>query len=294
MAKRVVAMFALAVVVLFAPAAFAQEFTHGVRATGMGMAYTGVGSGTSGLYFNPGGIASKMMYQIEGAYELNPAGSVLSASIVDSKTNPDVAAGLAYSYFFGRGDSDGVTGHDIRLSLAIPVLPERISVGVGGRYMIVKTKDPDTGKSLELINGFTLDAGALFRISDSVQLGVAGRNLLDLCSKDQQCSTVAPTTIMGGASFGNPSQFLLSADGGVDLTSDPNGAHPIFSVGAEYFAGAMVPIRLGYQRLAATGQNMLTAGLGVRMKTAGLDAGFRMDLNNPDQYFANGSVSLFF
>lgn len=294
MAKRVVAMFALATVFLAAGSAHAQEFTRGVRASGMGRAYTGVASGASGIFFNPGGLASQMMYQIEGLYEYTPSGSVLNATIVDSKTNPDIAAGVSYSYFLGRDGADGTTGHDARLSLAIPVLPERISVGVGGRYLYISADDPDSGKALQIVNGFTLDVGAVFKAADSVKVGVAGKNLLDVCSKELQCSTVAPTTITGGVSFGDPSNFLLAADGGVDLTSDPDGVHPLFSVGGEYFAGGTVPLRLGYQRLGATGQNMITAGAGFRLKTAGMDASFRMDVDNPDLFFVNGSVSLFF
>lgn len=294
-AKPLVALSVLLVGLLVAQTAFAQEFTRGARPTGMGQAYTGVAEGTSALYYNPGGVASRMMYQAEGLYEYTPSGSVLNASIIDSKTNPEVAAGIGYSYFFGRGDHSGLSGHDIRLAIALPALPERISIGVGGRYMIVKNEVPgDDEQSIELINGFTLDAGALFRVSDMVQIGVAGRNLLDLCEKDALCSGVAPTTIAGGVSVGNNESFVLAFDGGADLTSDPDSVHPFFQGGAEYFAGGVVPIRLGYQRLQVDKRNMFTAGLGLRLKTAGIDAGFRMDLSDSDYFFVNTAVSLFF
>lgn len=292
MAKRVVSMFALAATLLLAHSAGAQEFTNGVRPNGMGNAYTGVASGTAGIFHNPGGIASQMMYQVEGLYGYTPSGSVLNATIVDSKTNPDVAAGVGYSYFFGRGDASDLQGHDIRLALALPVLPERISVGVGGRYLIVDSSDEEG--AIELVNGFTLDAGAVFRATDQLQFGVAGKNLIDVCEKDNLCSSVAPTTIAGGLSFGDDASFLVAADAGVDLTSDPDTAHPFFEVGAEYFAGGTVPLRLGYQRMQATSSNLITAGAGVRLKTAGLDASFRMDLDNPDFFFVNGSVSVYF
>jgi hypothetical protein len=39
---------------------------------------------------------------------------------------------------------------------------------------------------------------------------------------------------------------------------------------------------------------MITSGIGLRLQSAGLDAGFRMDLNDSDYFFVNGSVSLFF
>ena len=298
MAKRVVSMFALAVTVLWAFGVRAQDqeaalaggpiFTEGVRPGGMGLAYTGVATGAAAMFHNPGGIASKMMYQLEGTYEYNPAGSVLNASIVDSKLNPEIAAGVAYSYFFGRGDYDGAKGHSARLALALPVIPERISIGAGVRYLNVHVDD------VQVIHGVTVDAGAVFGISDFFQIGVAGQNLIDVCDRADVCSNVAPTTISGGLAFGDESTFLLAADGGVDLTSDPDGVQPFFEAGAEYFAGGTVPLRLGYQRLQHSERNMLTAGLGVRMKDAGLDAGFRMDLSDPEYLFFNGSVSVYF
>lgn len=292
MAKRLPAILTFLALSAAAGPLMAQEFTQGVRPSGMGMAYTGVAAGTSGLYFNPGGIASSMMYQVEGAYEFTPTGSVLNATIIDSKTNPDVAAGVGYSYFFGREGAEDLTGHDIRLGIALPVLPQRISVGVGGRYILVNEDTPDGSESL--MKGFTLDAGALFRASDMVEIGVAGRNLLNICAKNKPCSTVAPTTIAGGLSFSDQETYVLAADGGIDLNSDPDGVNPFFQVGAEYFAGEAVPLRLGYQRLWFGSRNMLTAGLGMRLKSAGLDAGFRMDLSDTDYYFVNGSFSLFF
>lgn len=278
---------------LLAGPAMAQEFIQGSRPSGMGMAYTAVGEGTGGIFFNPGGIASSMMYQVEGTYEYTPSGSALNAAIIDSKTNPDVAAGVAYSYFFGRGDYDALSGHDINLAIALPVIPDQISVGVGGRYMIVLGEDLD-GDSIDVMKGFTLNAGALFRASDMLQIGIAGRNLLNICKDDEICAGIAPTNIAAGLSLSDRETFVLAADGGIDLTTDPDKVQPFFQVGAEYFAGAKFPLRLGYQRLEATSRNMLTAGLGLRMKAAGLDAGFRMDLSQTDYFFVNGSFSLFF
>jgi hypothetical protein len=291
-------MFAVAATVLWAGQVQAQEqaeaptggptFTEGVRPSGMGLAYTGVATGASAIFHNPGGIASRMMYQVEGTYEYNPAGSVLNASIVDSKTNPDIAAGVSYSYFFGRGDYSNSSGHSARLAVALPVLPERISVGLAGRYLNVHVED------VQVVHTVTVDAGILFRATDRIQIGVAGQNLVDVCDRDDLCGSVAPTTIAGGLSFGDESSFMLAADGGIDLTSDPEEVQPFFEVGAEYFAGGTVPIRLGFQRQQFSDQNFLTGGLGVRLQTAGLDGGFRMDLNDTDNFYANGSVSIYF
>lgn len=291
--KSLLILVVLVLSSLLAGPALAQEFAQGSRPSGMGMAYTAVGEGTGGIYFNPAGIASSMMFQLDGTYEYTPSGSALSAAVIDSKTNPDVAAGVAYSYFFGRDDFDDLSGHDIHLAIALPVIHDQISVGVGGRYLIVQGEDFD-GESFDVMRGFTLNAGALFRAADMVEIGIAGRNLLNICKDNAVCGGIAPTNIAAGLSISDRETFVLAADGGIDLTSDPDKVQPFFQVGGEYFAGAKFPLRLGYQRLEATPRNMLTAGLGMRMKAAGLDAGFRMDLSQTDYFFVNGSFSLFF
>lgn len=266
----------------------AQDFTEGVRPLGMGEAYTAVASGTGALYHNPAGIARNLMYAVEGTYEYNPFGSVLNAAVVDSKTNPDVAAGVSYSYFFGRGDFSEVSGHDFRLGLALPVVPERVSVGVAGRYLITEAD------GVETIRGFTLDAGVLFRPANQLHVGVAGRNLIDVCPEDEFCAGVAPTIISGGLGFGDDTTFMLSADVGADLTTDPDGAALLVEAGAEFLAGGVFPLRAGFQHNAALDANYATGGLGWRSETAGVDLGARIDTGDADNLWINGSFSVYF
>ena len=195
----------------------AQEFTRGVRPAGMGEAYTGVASGTSTIFHNPAGIARAVMYSLEATFEYTPTGTALNAAVIDSKTNPNISAGVSYTYFLGHGDTSDVSGHDIRLALAVPVLPDRISLGIGGRWIIANAGD------IQTINQPTVDAGALFRVSDQLHIGLAGRNLVDVCNRPELCRSVAPMTVEGGIGFGNGTTFNLSGDVGLDLTSDPEG-----------------------------------------------------------------------
>ncbi|MEZ4458470.1 MAG: hypothetical protein R3E66_01830 [bacterium] len=94
---------------------------------------------------------------------------MLNASISDSKTNPGLGAGVGCSYFIGRDDFESITGHDIRLSIGVPVVPDRVALGVGGRYL--KFNDGD----VELLNGFTLDAGAIVKVTEGLHFGVVVR-----------------------------------------------------------------------------------------------------------------------
>jgi hypothetical protein len=285
--RRFLATTTLIVATLLATSATAQDFTQGARAAGLGQAYTAVGTGATGIYHNPAGIARAVMYSLEGTYEYTPEGSVLNISVMDSKTNPNLAAGVGYSYFLGRGDAGGTNGHDIKLALALPVLPDRISLGIGGRWIIAKVDD------VQIINQPTVSAGALFRVSDLFHLGLAGKNLIDVCSDDEVCGDVAPTLIALGASVGNETNFLISSDLELDLTSDPDAVALNVDAGAEYMIGEIVPVRVGYQYKGADIENFVTGGIGWRSNQAGVDAGFRINTSDPSIFYAVASFSLY-
>lgn len=301
MDRKIIVGLAVSLSLLAASSASAQEFTQGVRSAGMGEAFTSVASGTNSLYHNPAGAARAVMYALDAAYEYTPDGNVLSAAVIDSKTNPNIAAGIGYGYYFGRGDND-IRGHDIRLALAIPVLPERISIGVGGRYLLIKDtilQEDDAGDEvqtdIQLINGPTLDAGILFKATNQLHLGIVGQNLIDQCHESCEQTTarrMAPTLITGGVGFGTEVGFLIAADVGVDLTG---GTEPALEagIGAEYMIQGAVPLRVGYQYRGSFPANLLTFGAGWRSKAAGVDLGYQIDLNDTSNMFFMGSFSVY-
>lgn len=266
--------------------------TRGVRPAGMGEAFTSIANGTSGIYQNPAGVARSVMYAVDGLFEYTPSGTILNASIADSKTNPSLAAGVGYSYFFGRDEFSHLTGHDVRLALAVPVIPDRVAIGIGGRYLIMK--DSSGPEDVNLVKGFTLDAGLIFRLSELLHLGIAGKNLIDPCNDDNLCRGVAPTTVTGGLSLGTETSFMLSADVGFDLTSRDDAALN-FGVGAEYLIARMIPIRAGFMHKGAIEHNFLTFGGGWRSPAAGVDLSYQHDLQNSDEVgYIAGSFSLYF
>jgi len=269
----------------FQATASAQIFTEGTRSSGMGEAYTAVATGAGGIYHNPAGIARSVMYSVDATFEFSPVGSILNAAVVDSKTNPSLAAGAGYSYFFGRDEADGFDGHDLRLALALPVVPNRISIGVGGRYVMLDADD------IEVLNGFTLDAGALVKVAEGLHIGVAGKNLVDQCD-NEICEPVVPTTVNLGLSFGSDVGFLVAGDVGFDLTSDEDEIEPLFSVGVEYLA-VVIPLRAGFNRIEAIDQSLLIFGAGWRSKTAGFDVGYQLDLADTDDMFFLGLFSIY-
>ena len=267
--------------------AASQDFMQGSRPTGMGGAFTSIATGPTGMYHNPAGIATARMYAVGGTYEYTPSGNVLNASIVDSKTNPRIAAEAGYSYLIGHGDNDP-SGHDIRLALAVPAMPDRISVGIGGRYMILKRG------GAEFARGFTLDAGFLFQLAEKFQLGLSGKNLIDVC-QNPRCLGVAPMTVAAGASYGSRKSGLrLAADFGVDINSEPDDVNFLIEAGGEYLIGGSVPLRVGYTHETLDTSNHVTGGVGWRASRFGIDASGDVNVNSPEDFTISASFSVFF
>lgn len=274
--QRALGLVVMAWAVVWTTAASAQDasappinFMRTVRAQGMANAYNAIGLGAGGVYHNPAGIMAAKMYTIDGAYEYTPSGNLLNLTLVDSKLNPYVGAGVGYSYFFGRGDNDS-SGHDLKMALAAPVVANRISVGAALRYMTFSTDD------IEILQGWTFDVGALIRVVDDFHIGVVGRSLIELCENQARCGGLAPTTVGGGLAYGNARSFVLTGDFELDLTSADD-ASPIVEVGGEYFLAGMVPLRLGFAYHGLDDRSELALGAGWRTATAGFEAAYLHD-----------------
>ena len=292
---KIAGMVCVALMIMAPGAASAQDFMQGTRAAGMGEAFTAVSNGTGGLYNNPAGVARSIMYTVDGTFQYTPTGTVLGFGIVDSKTNPSVAAGFGLNYYFARANEADVSALDLRLPIAIPVVAERISIGIGGRYLSVSqsVENADGSKTdVALMSGFTLDAGGLFRVADEFYLGVAAKNLIDQCDKPLVCRGIAPLTIGGGLAYDNR-ELVISVDVDADLgTKDEASIN--FGAGAEYLAGGMIPIRLGFFRRGAAETNMFTVGSGWVSKTASVEAAYQHNLTDSKLGLLSLGVSVYF
>jgi len=264
-----------------------QEYVAGARPAGIGQAFTSIATGPSGIYHNPAGIPMANMYAVGGNYQFQPSGSLLNASVVDSKTNPKVTAGAGYSYLLEHGDSGAASGHDIRLAFAVPALEKRFSVGIGGRYLIL---DDD---GTEFARGFTLDGGVIVRILENLHAGVAGKNLVDIRSRPVRGQGVAPRTVAGGLSYGLSTAFQFSSDIEFDLNSEDD-LNLEYQIGAEYMAGGSVPLRIGYRHLTIDASNHVTGGIGWRSARFGADASVDINVNDISSVTAATSFAIYF
>ncbi len=274
------------------------EFFEGARAAGAGHAHAAITSGVDSIFQNPAGTARAPMYVLDANFTQTPGGMIMGAGILDSMLNPQLAVGVSWNYFTGTGDRDHLSGHDGRVAVGIPVVPEQVTIGAGLRYLrITDTTIDDSLDDVDdqlLIDGLTFDAGVNVRLSDLLHFGLVGQNLIDHCDDDGRCSGSTPTRISAGVGAGDETQFLLSLQGTADLTS---GDDPLFeySLGAEYLANQSIPLRLGYQRRNFLDRHLLTAGLGWRSDQFGLDGAYRHDLRRSSEVgYVTASFSAYF
>ncbi|MEL6180830.1 MAG: hypothetical protein AAFS10_17855 [Myxococcota bacterium] len=264
------ALLLASLVLAMATSAQAQGRTDGARSLSLASSFIANGSGNSALYHNPAGIATSMMYTIEGSYLYAPDMNTFNASIVDSKLNPQLAGGVAYSYESSTDNDAELDGHDIRVALGSQLIQGRLVGGLSGRYLNYTSGDDS------IANGFTLDIGAVLRITDGLFIGASGNNLINVCERnDPGCPpTLTPRTVGGGLSFGSPLGIQLSADVRRDLTDGTEDTW-IYASGLELFTAQMFALRGGYRFLQGPGDHIAAGGFGIKSQSFGLDLGYQ-------------------
>ncbi|MCA9547095.1 MAG: hypothetical protein KC613_21990 [Myxococcales bacterium] len=278
-------LLALITVCLLASPAAAQLLDD-PRAMGMGGAVRGDPVGVSALLYNPAGMARAGVYQANVAYVRGGASeqNAVTAAVVDSKTQPNFAMGVAYGYHFTDGEAaQAIDGHDARLGFATPVVPQKLFLGTAFRYAhINRAKAPD-------FEAFTLDAGLLFSPTQTVHLGATAQNLIPTDDP------AAPRRVGGGLGI-TAGVMALDVDVMADLDT-ADSAKPVVNAGLELLLGEALPIRAGYVYDGATERNEVAFGLGfVDNRPAGgmqVNVGARLDLDDPGIYVVSVGVAAF-
>ena len=266
----------------FPSGASAQTEMTGVRAMGMGEAFTASATGTGALFHNPAGISALMMYSMEAAYvhDLSTGVNVLHASITDGKSNAWLGGGVGYSYSTSSDEAElaGFTGHDFYSALSVPAVPGWVMVGVTMHYLDYNRFDENVA------DGVTLDAGLLVSLGDFITFGAAGRNLIDIDGLHRTKEAKF------GLSFHNY-MFSVNADTFVNFgEEDPTVS---FAAGAEVLIGSVVPVRLGYLNNRFTSHSSISTGVGYRSSLFGGDILFRQDLGESDRRMLGLAFNLY-
>jgi hypothetical protein len=256
---------------------FAQTY-EGARLLGFGEAQRALTTQNDSIYVNPAGLALGSVYSVELGYgdDFLKSKRMLNASVVDSQAGP-IAGGLAYTYSqmrppdFSTPD-ERYKGHRVELSLATKVA-EGAAIGVTTRYInfdhyLNGTKDNAGG-----VSELTMDVGLQWRVISGLSLGAVGYNLTN------PKTTQAPISWGAGVGWEIGS---LSIEG--DVRYNAQKGRPLFSGGAGYVLGDVVPLRAGVSYDRHSGAISLSAGIGLILDRFAVDVGYRQELNKVAAY----------
>lgn len=283
--KRLVGGLGLAVIlnVVLVTSAVSQEVEMtGVRAMGMGEAFTGGPSGAGSFFYNPAGISTLMMYSIESSYvyDQGTGRNIIHASIVDGKSNPHLGGGVAYNYSTTPDDANlpDYTGHDFFGALAAPIVPGIVVLGAQIHYLTYEQLGD------KIASGITMDAGVYIGMGDSISFGAAGRNLISVDGAN------LPRETRFGLAY--RSQLIhLGFDTLLEFT--PEGTVPSYMVGFEIMAIGSLPLRVGYKRAGNEDHNIITGGVGWRSEMVGVDALYYQNVNASSHRMFGIAVNLY-
>lgn len=255
------------------PEAIHYETARGI---GLGTGLRASAVSTSALAYSPAALALGRVYHVEGVVDYMPGFNTvaLGANVVDSSTSK-LGAGIGLRGFIsGDGGFDGLDG---RLGLAFPI-SDLFAVGMTGRYIDLHTEIEDADGepvTVELAEGFTLDASLRLVPSPGLQIDVYALNFVDLNS------LYVPVVMGTSFAIGASRNMSFGVDVLTDMTSyqDPK---VTVGGGAEYLARG-VPVRVGYLFDQARKIHAMTAGMGYADPRIGLDISLRQQVSGGDE-----------
>ncbi|MCB9728065.1 MAG: hypothetical protein H6744_11620 [Deltaproteobacteria bacterium] len=238
----------------------AREDGAPAAALGLGDAVRSSATGAAGLYFNPAGMGMNHQYSFEAGYSYtgDQPGHAIGASAVDSKTNPALAMGMAYTFITSEEGGGSRHGHRIRGGLAAGHAWDSVafSVGLGIHYLNLKREFAAAADPLNKDPSFlTIDSGLILEIARVIRLGVVGQNLIDT-----KTVTEAPRKVGFGltAILG---KVEISFDTDLDLQTEDK-LTPSYSFGTQALLGGSVVTRTGFILDNILDEKRVTVGLG--------------------------------
>lgn len=231
------------------------------------------GSGITGIWGNPAGLAVAQVYHVGALAGIWPEAKRQSYGIgaMDSVTSR-LAAGLGFVW--SDQDPDGLKreSRDLRLALAYPFSPQ-VAFGMTGRYLHLQQDGlgplgqsyASGGQEGEaMLETFSFDAGLRVSPTEMFSFGVLGTNL------SNPGHGLQPTTVGGGLGIGSR-EFFIEGDVLADFTTWQKTTTRAMA-GAEYLAGGSFPLRLGYRFDSGAQSHAVSGGLGY------IDPSFSVEL----------------
>jgi hypothetical protein len=274
----------------------ALEDMLGPREIAVGEALRGGATGASAVALNPAGLPLARELVFEGGYGYRGSDQ---ASLVDVSACDSTAALPGCFYYDYAGESPELGGmslhrttHLVGSALAYPLTPH-VFLGAALKYFHFSSDVPgETSPSCGSCSdsGFNWDLGTTVRITDVVNLGVTGYNLMGAESPQ------FPRAVGGGVLARPLPNLALSFDSRWRLDGMQNKAR--YGGGAELFVRTAngqtgFPIRAGALRDGDLRTTYLSAGLGLASMKYGIDIAGRTAVSGISETMIIASMRFF-
>ena len=241
----------------------------GVRAIGMGGAFTTVADDASAIFWNPAGLASIRHQELMGSHARPYHDAVRdSYAAFLLPLSPNLAAALDWSN--SGVDDDGLDWGENRFDLAVSAnISPVVALGVNGKLITTGTTwgGVDYGSG----TGFGLDAGVLVKPMPRLRVGAVVQDVFDTrIHFSGGVSEVAyPRNLRIGASYAL-ARFARLA---VDLDDRSH-------IGAEYFPVKQWGLRAGFQHSLRSEDDAVVTSLGTSVKAGIFQADYAFESHN--------------
>lgn len=255
--------------------------TLGPREVAVGEALRAGATGATAIGMNPAGLPLNRELVFEGGYgyRLSDDASLIGVSACDS-TNA-----MPGCFYYSYSTTDMHHTHVAGSSLAYPVSP-RVMLGTSLKYFNFSSDVMTEPKA----SGFTFDAGTTLRVTELVNIGIAGYNLF---GKD---STEFNRAVGGGIMAKPIPSLAISFDARWKLESDDHTAR--YGGGAELFLRSGngqtgFPLRAGALHDNGLGSTYMSAGVGMATMKFAVDVAGRLAVSGADETTIIASMRFF-
>lgn len=260
----------------------------GPREVALGEGLRAGATGSMSTTLNPAGLPLTKELVFEGSYGYRPddQASLVGISACDS-TNA-MPGCFYYHYVTSSPEVDGIEvgrrSHIGGVTLSRP-LSSKVNLGAGVKYFDFESEV--TGE--ESVSGFNWDVGATAKLTEIVNLGAVGYNLLGT-------ETPEFPRAAGAGVLLRPSQGLsVGLDGLWNL--DTEGKTGRYGGGGEYFLSTQdgkvgYPLRVGVLHDVATG-TFVSGGVGIATVKLGFDVSARQQVSDGDELLVTASLRVF-
>ncbi len=270
---------------LLASTAHAQSREDGAPAESLGVGDTTRANAWGGgaIYLNPAALMRVNVLVVETAYSYldGKDGHNFGLSVVDAKTNPDLALGTAYNYFTTAPGGVDRDGSQFRLALATGYRSDDVHLyaGIGVRWLdlaIGRDDDDDGVTENNDINSWTADAGLLLEFDRKIRFAVVGQNLIDTKTSE------APRILGLGMAFVFGT-LDVSANLDMDISSESSRVVSTWGLGADLTVLEAAHLRAGFIRDEVYDAERMAFGLGWTSTDVAIDLGYATNIADPTE-----------